>query len=58
MLQSMRSMELEMIFQLNNKLLYNAVLASAVWQSEPAAGTHISPLFWTSFLSRSPQSTG
>ena len=53
----LQSVESEMVYQLN-KLLYNAVLASAVWQSEPAAGTHISPLLWTSFLSRSPQSTG
>ena len=51
------STESEMIYQLNNKLLYNVVLVSAVQQSEPAVCTHISPLSWISFPPRSPQST-
>ena len=36
-------------------LVYNAVLVSAVQQSESAIRIHISPLFWISFPSRSPQ---
>ena len=46
-----------MIYQLNNKLLNNVVLVSAVQQSEPAVCTHISPLSWISFPPGSPQST-
>ena len=39
------------------QLLYNAVLVSAVQQSESAIYVHIYPLFWVSFPFRSPQST-
>ena len=39
------------------QLLYNVVLVSTVQQSETAIHIHISPLFWISFLFRSPQGT-
>ena len=39
------------------QLLYNVVLVSTVQQSELAVCVHITPLFWLSFLFRSPQST-
>ena len=38
-------------------LFYSAVLVLAVQQTESAVCIHISPLFWISFLFRSPQST-
>ena len=38
-------------------LLYNAVLVSAVWQTESATCVHISSLSWISFPFGSPQST-
>ena len=38
-------------------LLYNVVLVSVVHQRESYIYTHLSPLFWTSFSFRSPQST-
>ena len=37
-------------------LLYNAVLVSAVEHSDSAKHVHTPPLFWISFLFRSPQS--
>ena len=39
------------------QLLYNIVLVTAVQQSDSATHIHASPLFWTSFPFRSPQST-
>ena len=37
-------------------MLYNVVLVSSVQQSKSAIHTHMSPLVWISFPSRSPQS--
>ena len=39
------------------QFLHNAVLVSAVEQSESARWLHIAPLFWIAFPFRSPQST-
>ena len=38
-------------------MLYSVVLVSAVQQSKSATHTHMSPLVWISFPSRSPQSS-
>ena len=45
------------IYFIGLQLLYNVVLVSTVQQSELAVCVHITPLFWLSFLFRSPQST-
>ena len=37
-------------------VLYNVVLVFAIQQSESAIDIHICPLFWVSFLFRSPHS--
>ena len=54
---SSAALDPSVFFKIGGQLPHNAVFVSAAQQSESALCTHVSPLFWSSFPFRSPQST-